>query len=111
MNISEIDGVVTRVQLRGRLDAPGADQIGLRFTSAVTSAGRDAIIDLAGLEFIASLGLRLLISNARALGNKGAKLVLFGAPELVQNVFDDAALDQIITIVRTEADALAALGR
>lgn len=109
--MGDTDGGVTRVQLRGRLDAPGTDQIGLRFTSGVASPGRDAIVDLTGVEFIASLGIRLLISNARALANKGAKLVLFGAPELVQNVFDDAALGQIITIVRTEADALAAVGR
>ena len=33
------------------------------------------------------------------------------APELVQGVFDDAALDQIIPIVATEAEALAELGR
>lgn len=111
MNITEIDGTLTKVQLQGRLDAMGADRIGLRFTAGVAGQPRDAIVDLSGVSFVASLGLRLLISTARALDGKGAKLVLFGAQELVQGVFDDAALDQIIPIVATEAEALAEIGR
>jgi anti-anti-sigma regulatory factor len=55
------------------------------------------------------MGIRLLISTARALSLKGARLVLFGAQELVQEVFDDAALDQIMPIVATEEAALAEL--
>jgi anti-sigma B factor antagonist len=52
------------------------------------------------------MGIRLLISSARALKLKNAKLVLFGAQDLVQNVLDQAAIDQIIPIVASEALAL-----
>lgn len=109
MTVTELEGPVTWVGLSGRLDAPGADQIGLRFTASVAAQGRAAVVDLSGVTFVASMGLRLLISTARSLALKGGKLVLFGANELVQGVFDDAALDQIMPIVATQADALAAL--
>jgi anti-anti-sigma factor len=109
MALSELAGPVTRVALRGRLDAPGADRISLRFTAGVAAPGRAAVVDLSGVEFIASMGIRLLIATARALDQKGAKLVLFGAQPLVQGVFDDAALDQIMPIVTTEDQALAEL--
>ncbi len=109
ISVTELDGPVTRVQLTGRLDAAGADAIGLRFTTAVVAQGRDAIVDLSGVGFVASMGLRLLISTARGLGSKGRQLVLFGASELVQGVFDDAALEQIIAIAPTEEQALAKL--
>jgi anti-anti-sigma factor len=109
LTVSELAGPVTAVSLAGRLDAPGADAIAVRFTAAVASAGRDAIVDLSQVSFIASMGIRLLISTARALGLKGRKLVLHGANPMVQGVFDDAALDQIIPSVRTADEALARL--
>jgi len=107
MSVSELDGPVTLVRLDGKLDAPGAEQIGVQFTAAVAARGRNAIVDLSEVGFIASMGLRLLISTARALSLKGGSLVLFGATPMVQGVFDDAALDQIIPSVATEDEAIA----
>lgn len=109
MTVSEVAGRATCVRLNGRLDAAGADQIGVRFSAAVASAGRPALIDLADVSFIASLGIRLLISTARSMASKGQPMVLYGASELVRCVLDDVALDQIIPIVDTEAEALASL--
>jgi len=106
MEVSEIGGNVTCVRLTGRLDAPGADLIGARFTAAVATMGRDAVVDLSGVSFLASMGMRLLISVARALHAKGSKLVLFGAQGPVQAVFDQAAFDQIVAIVANEPAAL-----
>lgn len=111
LTVTDLPGHVTRVKLDGRLDAQGADRVGLRFSAAVAAPGRNAIVDLSGVSFMASMGLRLLISSARALSQKGGKLVLFGATDLVQEVLDDTALNQIIPIVATEADALAELSR
>jgi anti-anti-sigma factor len=106
MAVTELAGNVCCVRLSGRLDAPGADQIGVRFTAAVVAPGRNAVIDLSGVSFIASLGMRLLIASARGLHTKGATLVVFGAQEGVQNALEQAALDQIIAIVDSEAHAL-----
>jgi anti-anti-sigma factor len=102
------DGV-TRARLDGRLDAAGADAVGTRFTASVVATGHDAVVDLGGVTFIASLGLRLLISVARGVAGKGHRIVLYGAQPLVQDVLDGAALDQILPVVATEAEALAAL--
>lgn len=109
MTVSELADRTTCVRLDGRLDAAGADQIGVRFSAVVASAGQPAVIDLSGVSFVASLGIRLLISTARSMASKGQPLVLFGAGELVRGVLDDVALDQIIPIVDTEAEALARL--
>jgi anti-anti-sigma factor len=109
MHISELPAGVTCVALNGRLDAPGADAIGLRFTAAAAAEARPVVVDLSGVSFIASMGIRLLISAARALHLKGGKMALYGAQPLVQGVLDDAALDQIIPVEPTQADALAAL--
>ncbi len=109
MTVSELAGRANCVRLSGRLDAAGADQIGVRFSAVVASAGRPALIDLADVSFIASLGIRLLISTARSMASKGQPMVLFGANDLVRGVLDDVALDQIIPVVGTEAEAVATL--
>lgn len=110
MSVTEEPGPVTRIALAGRLDAAGADAVGLRFTASAAGAGHHVLVDLSGVEFIASMGIRLLIATARGLHSKsGHKLVLFGASAMVQEVFDDAALGQIIPIVATQDEALAEL--
>jgi anti-sigma B factor antagonist len=106
MEVTKLGDNVTCVRLRGRMDAPGIDAIDTRFTAATAAVGRDAVVDLSGVSFLASMGIRLLISSARALNVKHAKLVLFGAQDLVQNVLDQAAIDQIIPIVASEVLAL-----
>lgn len=108
----EIENIADNVQalrLTGRLDAPGADSVGVRFSVSVSAAGRDTIVDLAGVSFLASMGIRLLIEGARAARMRGSRLVLFGAQDLVQSVLEDAAIDQIVPIVRSRQQALAQL--
>lgn len=109
ITVTELPGPTTAVRLAGRPDAGGAERIGLHFTAAVATQARHAVVDLSGVEFIASMGIRLLISTARALGLKHHKMVLYGVNKLVQGVLDDAAIGQIIPIVGTEAQAVAEL--
>ena len=54
-------GNIARVKLRGRLDTPGVDRIEAKFTSAVVPEGRNTVVDLSEISFIASMGLRMFI--------------------------------------------------
>src|SRR4051812_47755863 len=108
IEVSQLSDNVTRARLTGRMDSAGVDTAEIRFSAGVVAPGRNAVVDLSGVSFLASMGIRMLIISARALGQKGAKMVLFGAPELVQSVLDNAALDQIIPIVATETQAIEA---
>lgn len=106
---TELENHVNCVRLSGRLDAVGADLVGVRFTASTSATGRDTLVDLAQVSFVASMGIRLLIESSRALNKKGAKMVLFGATSLVGGVLNDVALDQVIPIAVTESEALARL--
>ncbi len=106
MDVSTLDGKVTCVRLSGRMDSQGVDRMETRFTAALVAAGRNGIVDLSQVSFLASMGIRLLITSARALQSKGAKMVVFGAGELVQGVLENVALDQIIPVVVSEQQAL-----
>lgn len=106
MNVIELPGPVTCVRLVGKLDSTGVDRIDLRFTTAVAAVGRPAVVDLSGVTLLTSIGIRLLVATARALSQKGARMVLFGAQPLVQEGLDHTALDQIIAVAATEPQAL-----
>jgi anti-sigma B factor antagonist len=106
MDISSLEGGITCIRLRGRLDAPGADSVGVRFSAAASTAPSRVVVDLSGVGFIASLGMRLLISSARNARAKQGVMVLFGAADMVRDVLEQMAIDQIMPIVTTEAEAL-----
>jgi anti-anti-sigma factor len=66
------------------------------------------VIDLTGVSFIASLGIRMLLGTARALDRYGARLILFGPQADVMEIIETTALTEIIPVVATEAEAVAA---
>jgi anti-anti-sigma factor len=99
-------GDVRRVVLVGRLDTAGVDVVETRFGAAIVPNGKNTIVDLTGVTFLASMGIRMLISTTRALSRKGAKLVMFGATPGVQDVIETAALTEIIPLAASENEAL-----
>lgn len=90
---SPIDGAV-KVILQGELDLASAHQMEEHFAAIDEQAPARVVIDLAGLEFIDSSGLRvLLLADARAR-ERGYELVLLPGPDSVQRVFEmTGALD------------------
>jgi anti-anti-sigma factor len=108
IDVVQLDTHVTLVRLGGRLDTVGVDKMETRFTAAVVAPHRNVIIDLAAVSFLASMGIRMLISSARALKLAGASMVLFGANEMVGEVLENAAIDQLIPVVADQEAALAA---
>jgi anti-anti-sigma factor len=94
-----------RARLVGRLDTVGVDRVETRFNAAVTASGKDAILDLSGVSFVSSMGVRLLITAARVQRSRGRRLVLYGATPVVAETLAMVALDQILPIVADEAAA------
>lgn len=101
-------GDAVRLTLRGRLDTlavqSGQDQV----LASIVAPGRDTIVDLSGVDFVASQGVRMLIGATHGLRQRQARLVLFGAQPLVAESLR-LAVGKLIPIADTEAQALARL--
>jgi len=108
MKIKDTAEGVVDVALIGRLDTPGVAGIELRFTATLVPRGARAVVDLSEVEFIGSMGIRMLISVARALSKKRGKLVLYKPQRMVEEVFHTVALGEIISVQPDAASALAA---
>jgi len=101
---------IARVRLKGRLDTPGVDQVETKFTASVVTGGKNTVVDLSQVSFIASMGLRLFIGIAKALKRHNARMVLFAPQSQVSEVFDTVLLREILPIVADEAEAVRLAG-
>jgi anti-sigma B factor antagonist len=102
-------GETSKIKLNGRLDTPGVGVIETRFTASVVATGRNAVVDLSQVTFVSSMGIRMLLTTARSLGLKKAKMILFGAQPLVLESLGNAGVVGLIAYAETESLALAML--
>lgn len=110
MDISSVGKRYVKVTFAGRLDTPGVDSIETRFLASLVPNGSNAIVDMSQVDFISSIGIRMLVSAARSLRLRQAVLAMYGLQEQVGQVFEFAAIQQLIPICKTEADAQTAVG-
>ena len=67
------------------------------------------MVDLSEVDFISSMGMRLLVANAKTLHATGAKMVLVKPQQVVLDVLCTAGIDQLIPITGSTSDAAAIL--
>lgn len=100
---------ITHLALRGRLDTAGVGQVDLGFTSHTVPRAKPVLLDMSEVTFLASLGLRMLLTVAKALHSRGAKMVLLSPQPDVQQVLSLSGFDQLIPVHNDERTALAFL--
>lgn len=96
-----------RLGLVGSLDIEGSQQIETEFLSAVSGGGKSVIIDLSGVTYLASFGMRLFVQAYKALDRAGKKLVLLSPQPEVRKVLEAAGLTDLLVVTDDEAVAAA----
>jgi anti-sigma B factor antagonist len=96
--IEEIDGKYV-VTLEGELDTAAAAEVEKTLQPLYNSEGKDVIIDCTGLEYIASSGLRILISILKGAKARGSKVVLQNMNEDIKSVFKLTGFINIFEVV------------
>lgn len=94
------------IRLIGRLDIVGTQLVDLKFTAYTASRKASVLVDLSQVNYVASIGIRLLLTNASALQAFGAKMVLVQPQPMVEQILRTAALDQVMPIVNSVEDGL-----
>jgi anti-anti-sigma factor len=105
---SEQGAMTATVALTGRLDIAGAEAVALPLAT-LAGAKQGLIVDMSGVSFIASIGLRHLVSAAKALSRRGGRLVLLNPNDLVTEVLTTSGLTDLLPIVKSEAEATTAI--
>lgn len=88
----ETAGDTTVAVLVGELDAHTCDAVGEQVVSAVADGARDVVVDLSGVSFLDSSGLRVLVRTRQEVLERGGRLRLRGATDVVERVLQITGL-------------------
>jgi anti-anti-sigma factor len=108
MKLVEQDGVV-QITLSGRMDMLGVEDVSGPFNDAVGERKALVAVDLSQVDFLASVGLRLLFANARNLHQHGGKMALAAAQPAVQDVLEASGVPKVIPVYASVSEACSEL--
>jgi len=99
-------GEVNLIQVTGRLDANSSPELEKELITLLESDEKFFLIDLAELDYISSVGLRVLLMVAKKAKALGGKVALNSLREHVLEVFEIAGFTAIFPIFASREEAL-----
>jgi anti-sigma B factor antagonist len=96
LSYTDLSDGVRKIDLRGRLDLEGVNAIDLRFTTLTATEPIFAVVDLAEVEFLASMGMATLVRNARAVRLRKGNMVLLNPRPNIEKLLISMGIDQAV---------------
>lgn len=98
-------GAVAVVRVNGRLDITKADEFEKAVSDYLRQDPGNLVINLAGVSYMSSSGIRALLSIYRLAGEKKVRVALCEASAVVQKVLDVVEIGQVLKVLPSEAEA------
>jgi anti-anti-sigma factor len=92
----------TWVRLEGELDLAGVPGIDTRLKEIAEQRPRELVLDLGGLSFIDSSGLRLLATWTKTAAGAGIAFSIAPPKPQLQRIFSLTGMDQMLPFRRAE---------
>jgi anti-sigma B factor antagonist len=105
VTVREQDGVQV-MSMTGRLDATTAPPVQARFEEVVSPQERLFILDLHGVDYVSSGGLRVLLAMAKKLDTLGGGIVLVDLHPFVEDLLTMTGFQTLFPIADTCDDAM-----
>ena len=96
---------VVIIELTGRMDAESANDAEIELTKLIDEGKRKILFDLAGLDYISSAGLRVLLAVTKKLGDLAGEVKIAGVKNYVKEVFDITGFTPIFDLYDSREDA------
>ena len=90
---------LAHVVLRGELDLSTVEKVERELAALEGDQEQLLVLDLSGLTFLDSTGLRLMVTADQRAQKDGRRLVIVKGPETVQRVFSITKLDETLEMV------------
>jgi anti-anti-sigma factor len=108
LKVIQSDDTYTHIALVGKMDIGGVGEIENKFLGFTAARKKNAIVDLSGVTFLGSMGLRIFLDAAKSLNREKKKLILLNPQPLVGEVLEASGIGDIVAI---EHDATAAVSQ
>jgi|SRR3982750_2733784 anti-anti-sigma factor len=107
MSISYTDeGELRKILISGRLDVDGTNSVAAQLEELSKAPKKAVVVDLSSLKFLASIGIRALITSAKAVKARGGKMVLVvNSGSTVMMSIQATGVDQFVPVFGSESDA------
>ena len=110
MEIAEkIIGDICIISISGRIDTVTSKDVEAKLDGAIGERKKKMIINLAKMDYISSVGLRVLLAALKKQRQNQGSLQLASLQPLVQNIFRITGLDEVFQIFPTEEAAFQSL--
>lgn len=93
----QADGAVL-LKVAGRLDTPNAKPFETSLMDVVSMTGGPIVINLAGVDYVSSSGLRALLVAGKAMRNSKRQLSLTSLQPQIREVFDISGFSTLFEI-------------
>lgn len=100
---------VTTVSLKGRLDVLTSKELREKIMAEIDAGQARIVLDLGGLEYVSSAGLRVLLEARKSLKAKEGKLVLAAVQPFTRTVLASTGFDTLFALYETAPEAEQAL--
>jgi len=97
------------LKVSGRMDAENSHEFEQACEQWITRGSKHLIVDLGGLQYVSSMGLRSFLSVAQKLQSSSGSLILCDLNGLPRQVFELTRLIGVFPVFDTAQQALATL--
>ena len=94
----ELESGIRLLKLSGKLDMEGTTSIEKLFTRYCSGENLFVLADLSRVTFLSSIGIPLLVSNAKALANNGGRLAFLSPQPNVKSILEITGVSHVIRI-------------
>lgn len=102
---------VTLVTMLPRFDAYTANEVEATLKDLIAKGNKEIICDFSQTDYVASAGLRVLLSSAKSLQSSGGQILLVSMKPYVYEVFEISGFTQIFKILGSEKEALQSMNQ
>ena len=106
----EAKGDVLVLKVHGRLDAVSSPSTERKILERINSGHPKVLLDFAGVDYLSSAGMRVLLSVSKKLKTLSGKLVICSITPNVMDVLKMSGFDHVLELTKTEEDALHRFG-
>ena len=99
-------GDVMTLRIKGRLDALTSPNAEKRIFDAINNGQQKVLIDLAGVTYLSSAGMRMLLSTSKKLRTLSGKMAVCCTTVNVLDVLKMSGFDHVLELFKTEDEAL-----
>jgi anti-sigma B factor antagonist len=105
INVTGLHNVIL-IEVSGRIDSMTANDFGTAMMAPVEQGDVNLVLDLSGVDFMSSAGLREIVNVLKKVKRTSGDLRVVAPTDRVQEVFNMAGLDSILAIYATQNEAI-----